>query len=145
MLARSTQVVSACFAVGVGSTSLACDSGKPAFAEGMTLGGRDVSAQTLNNGHDLYRKHCVSCHGEGGGGDGPAARSLKFPPRDFRTAEFSFAADGQLPSHEMLIERIRTGVPERGMPPWHGMRDEDLGALADYIKTFSPRWSESEL
>jgi len=146
MLAGRSQAVSArvaVLAVGVGAPALACDAKQPAFDQGMTLGGREVSAQTLNHGHDLYRKHCVSCHGEGGAGDGPAAPSLKFPPRNFRTGEFSFVPTGQLPSHAALVERIRTGVPERGMPPW-AMRDEDLGALADYIKTFSPRWKESE-
>lgn len=119
----------------------ACNQGKPAFTEPMTLGGREVAPEVLNQGHDLYKMHCVSCHGEVGAGDGPAARHMKFPPRDFRTAEFSFAADGQLPSHDALIQHIQTGVPERGMPAWKGMRSEDLSALADYIKTFSPRWA----
>jgi mono/diheme cytochrome c family protein len=120
-------------------TLAACES-KPAFTEPMTLGGREVPAATLNAGRDLYKTHCVSCHGETGAGDGPAARNLKFPPRDFRSADFSFVEGGALPSHEALVERIRSGAPERGMPTWKGMREEDLGALADYIKTFSPRW-----
>ncbi|HVH97462.1 MAG TPA: cytochrome c [Enhygromyxa sp.] len=120
-----------------------CESKQAAFTEPMTLGGREVSAETLNQGRDLYRVHCVSCHGESGAGDGPAARSLAFPPRDFRAADFSFVEPGQLPTHDALVERIRQGVPERGMPMWKGMRDDDLSALADYIKTFSPRWQEA--
>jgi mono/diheme cytochrome c family protein len=120
-----------------------CQEAAPAFTEPMTLGGREVSPDTLNHGRDLYFKYCVSCHGETGAGDGPAARSLKFPPRDFRVAKFSFAKDGELPAHEALVDRIRTGVPERGMPPWTGMREEDLSALADYIKTFSPAWRDA--
>jgi mono/diheme cytochrome c family protein len=119
--------------------SLACED-KPHFTEPMTLGGRKVEPETLNQGRDLYNMHCVSCHGEDGSGNGPAAKSLKFPPRDFREASFSFVADGDLPSHEQLVDRISTGAPERGMPPWKGMREEDLSALADFIKTFSPRW-----
>jgi mono/diheme cytochrome c family protein len=131
----------------------ACNEPAPAFTEPLTLGGREVSPETLNQGRDLYFKYCVSCHGETGAGDGPAARSLKFPPRDFRLAQFSFVeadparADsgaGQLPTHQELVDRIRSGVPERGMPPWTGMREEDLSALADYIKTFSPAWREVE-
>lgn len=131
-------------AVSVGGGLAGCESKPPAFSEPMTLGGREVAPETLNHGRDLYRMHCVSCHGESGAGDGAAARSLSFPPRDFRAAEFSFVEAGQLPSHEALVERIRHGVPERGMPTWKGMRDEDLSALADYIKTFSPRWQEAE-
>jgi mono/diheme cytochrome c family protein len=124
-----------------------CNEGAPAFTEPLTLGGREVSPETLNQGRDLYFKYCVSCHGDSGAGDGPAARSLKFPPRDFRLAQFSFvdadpARAGQLPTHQELVDRIRSGVPERGMPAWTGMREEDLSALADYVKTFSPAWRE---
>jgi mono/diheme cytochrome c family protein len=118
-----------------------CNRSAPAFTEPMTLGGREVAPEVLNQGHDLYIRHCVSCHGDTGAGDGPAARHMKFPPRDFRTGEFSFAEAGALPSHEALVERIQVGVPERGMPSWKGMRAEDLAALANYIKTFSPRWA----
>lgn len=119
----------------------ACSPSAPAFTEPMTLGGREVDPATLNHGRDLFMQHCVSCHGDTGAGDGPAARSMKFPPRDFRKAEFSFVANGELPSHEALIQSIQAGVPDRGMPSWKGMRSEDLSALADYIKTFSPQWA----
>jgi mono/diheme cytochrome c family protein len=119
---------------------LGCGSNEPHFKEPMTLGGRVVQPQTLEQGRELYRMHCVSCHGEDGSGNGPAAKSLKFPPRDFRAADFSFVPSGDLPSHEQLVAAIESGVPERGMPPWKGMRPDDLSALADFIKTFSPRW-----
>ncbi|PRP98307.1 Cytochrome c [Enhygromyxa salina] len=132
----------ACLAAATPALVACNQSSAPAFTEAMNLGGREVSAQTLNEGRDLYIRYCVSCHGETGAGDGPAARSMKFPPRDFRTAAFSFVPEGELPSHEALVERIESGVPDRGMPPWKGMRDEDLSALADYVKTFSPRWKQ---
>lgn len=147
-------VVAGLVSGGVSGGVAGCEAKQPAFSEPMTLGGREVAPETLNHGRDLYRVHCVSCHGETGAGDGPAARSLSFPPRDFRAAEFSSrpgdraefpsVEPGQLPTHEALVERIRHGVPERGMPTWKGMRDEDLSALADYIKTFSPRWQETD-
>ncbi|MFV8753065.1 c-type cytochrome [Nannocystaceae bacterium ST9] len=117
-----------------------CGEKTPHFTEPMTLGGRVVQPETLERGRDLYGMHCVSCHGEDGSGNGPAAKSLKFPPRDFREAAFSFAEPDRLPSHEQLIEAIAKGVPDRGMPPWKGMNEGDLAALADFIKTFSPRW-----
>lgn len=120
----------------------ACNQSPPAFTEPMSLGGHEVAPEALNEGRDLYMMHCVSCHGDAGAGDGAAARNLKFPPTDFRQAEFSFAAKGELPSHEALIQGIQTGAPDRGMPPWKGMRDDDLSALANYIKTFSPRFSK---
>jgi mono/diheme cytochrome c family protein len=120
--------------------TFACGDKTPHFTEPMVLGGRKVEPETLERGRDLYFTHCVSCHGEDGSGNGPAAKSLKFPPRDFREAAFSFAPAGDLPSHEQLVEAVSNGAPDRGMPPWKGMREEDLSALADFIKTFSPRW-----
>jgi mono/diheme cytochrome c family protein len=123
--------------------SWGCDARPAGFSEPLTLGGRVVPAATLEQGRDLYRIHCASCHGQTGAGDGPAAASLEVPPRDFRTGEFSFVDPSGLPSHEALVAHIRRGAPERGMPSWKGMRDEDLSALADYIKTFSPRWADA--
>lgn len=151
MIARAKVLPMALALLGASASLLACNSSSAAtFSEPMTLGGREVSAATLNRGHDLYFRHCVSCHGETGAGDGPAARHMKFAPRDFRSGEFSFVERSpselpKLPSHEALVERIRSGVPERGMPPWKGMREQDLSALADFIKTFSPRWKDTDV
>ena len=36
----------------------------------------------LTAGEQLFREHCVSCHGESGKGDGTAGRTLDPPPRD---------------------------------------------------------------
>ena len=33
-------------------------------------------------GQTLYLRHCASCHGESGRGDGPVAASLRRPPAD---------------------------------------------------------------
>ncbi len=135
---KMRRVCLATLAMG-GLALVACDAGEH-FTKPMTLGGREVPAETLQAGHDLYVRYCVSCHGEDGSGAGPAARNLEFSPRDFRTAEYSFVEGSVLPTHEALVEAIRVGVPKHGMPAWQGMRDDDLSALADYIKTFSPRW-----
>ena len=110
----------------------------------MTLGGKSVPAQTLNRGAEIYRLRCVSCHGPQGGGDGPAGHGLKQPPRDFREAEFKYksTAPGALPTDEDLVAVVREGRPENGMPA-SPMPDEDLLAVVQYIKTFSPRWTTS--
>ena len=57
------------------SKASAGDAGKPAASA-------RVSPAVLEQGRTLYKANCVSCHGEKGKGDGPAAGVLKPPPRD---------------------------------------------------------------
>ncbi len=118
------------------------DSAIPEFEGPRNLGGEEIPAATLNRGRDLYLKLCVSCHGAKGDGQGPAASGLD--PRDFTTAQFrnkSTQGDA-LPTHDDLTRMIREGAVDRGMPAWNGLPEQDLDALAHFIKTFSPRWSE---
>lgn len=125
---------------------LATGCGEPAVPEfdgPRTLGGEEVPAATLNRGRDLYLKLCISCHGAKGDGKGPAASGLQ--PRDFTAADFrqkSTQGDA-LPTHDDLVRMIREGAVDRGMPAWNGLPEQDLDALAHFIKTFSSRWSGS--
>jgi mono/diheme cytochrome c family protein len=47
-------------------------------------------------GKDLWAKHCKSCHGSKGLGDGPKAASLKTESGDFSSAAFQAGTDGEL-------------------------------------------------
>lgn len=47
-------------------------------------------------GKTLYAKHCKSCHGATGLGDGPKAKMLKTSCGDFSTKEFQANSDGTL-------------------------------------------------
>jgi len=47
-------------------------------------------------GKELWAKHCKSCHGSKGLGDGPKAASLKTHPGDFSSAAFQAFTDGEL-------------------------------------------------
>ena len=44
----------------------------------------------------LYNKHCKSCHGSLGLGDGPKAKQLETHCGDFSTDEFQSQTDGEL-------------------------------------------------
>lgn len=44
----------------------------------------------------LWTKHCKSCHGKAGKGDGPKAAQLDTEPGDFSTADFKKQSDGAL-------------------------------------------------
>jgi mono/diheme cytochrome c family protein len=59
-----------------------------------TVKAGDPSIATV--GKDMYNKHCKSCHGAKGLGDGPKAANLKTSTGDFSTAKFQATSDGEL-------------------------------------------------
>jgi mono/diheme cytochrome c family protein len=128
------------FAV-LGILLVACRSEK--FTAPMKLGGKWISADTLNHGYDVYMNNCLSCHGVHGDGMGPAAQGQQPLPRNFQLGAFKFAnvASGDLPRDEDLKHTIRYGLRGTGMLPWD-LSDKDLEAVVHYIKTFSPVWKE---
>ena len=52
--------------------------------------------EAMEIGDDLYSKHCKSCHGKTGLGDGPKSAELDTDCGDFTTAEFQNQSDGSL-------------------------------------------------
>jgi mono/diheme cytochrome c family protein len=54
------------------------------------------AADDVNIGRILYAKHCKSCHGSKGKGDGTKAKSLDTPVGDFTDASFKSQKDGSL-------------------------------------------------
>ncbi len=113
------------------------------FSAPVKLGGKWVSAETLNTGHDIYMNNCMSCHGVQGDGVGPAAQGQMPLPRNFKQGLFKFAnvPGGELPRDEDLKRTIRYGLRGTGMLPWD-LQDKELDAVTQYIKTFSPVWRE---
>lgn len=115
------------------------------FQEPQKLGGRWVSASTLNIGHDTYMNYCMQCHGVNGDGLGPAAQGTFPPPRNFKQGAYKFASvgAGELPTDEDLKYTIRNGLRGTPMLPWD-ISDDRLDAVVQYIKTFSDAWKEGE-
>jgi mono/diheme cytochrome c family protein len=72
--------------------------------------------------------NCVTCHGPGGKGDGPAAAALPPPkPADWTSAKVQSESDGE------LFWKIANG---RGaMPPWKHLPDKDRWEIINYIRT----------
>lgn len=124
--------------------SSGCEEPAPAFTQGQELGDQVVSAEVLNRGARAYALRCASCHGSDGSGNGPASRGLRQPPRDFREGHFVYKSTpgDALPTDSDLANVIRHGKIETGMPGWPGLSDEDMHALVQFLKTFSPRWKE---
>jgi mono/diheme cytochrome c family protein len=55
-----------------------------------------TDASVIANGKELWAKHCKSCHGSKGLGDGPKAASLKTSAGDFSSAAFQGQTDGEI-------------------------------------------------
>jgi mono/diheme cytochrome c family protein len=125
--------------------SLAACGGEDEFKESMTLGGKTVPAETLNLGREAYRHNCYACHGMKGDGRGPAAPSLRPPPRNFTEGVFKFGGvePGQLPNDEDLIRIVKRGLDGTPMLPWD-ISDPEREAIVQYLKTLSPRWKEEK-
>ena len=121
----------------------ACDSKPtPTFTHALRLGGVEVPVTTLEQGQKLYGRYCASCHGALGDGKGAAGAALAQPPRDFRSCKFAHAqhAPGKLPSHDEVLEIIKKGVTQKGMPAWKGLNPQDLEAVGRYVETFCEDW-----
>ena len=70
----------------------------------------EPTPEALAAGADLYKKHCVMCHGETGKGDGPATKFMKPAPADVTIAGTKARmTDGE------IFYKISTG--KRPMPP----------------------------
>ena len=87
-------------------------------------------------GSDLYAFYCASCHGRGGGGDGPVARSLKVPPPDLRLlARHSRGEFPRVRVEAFVTHGAGASSPAHGtsdMPVWgpifRGLGDTDAKA-----------------
>ena len=68
----------------------------------------------LSRGKAIYERHCLSCHGVDGHGDGPNTVLLTIPPANFhRPGSF-------LKSDESLLRMIEHGGVYSPMHAWRG-------------------------
>jgi mono/diheme cytochrome c family protein len=102
-------------------------------------------------GAEIYQRHCASCHGVTGTGDGPAAGDLQPPPTDltriaerhggdFAAGEVSRFIDGRfdVPAHgsrDMPVwgERFGQRIPEAGVS--EEVTRGKIATLIEYLKS----------
>ncbi len=89
------------------------------------------SKEDLAIGKSLYSKHCQSCHGKEGYGDGPKAKELKGKDLmgDFSSADFQGQTDGAL-FYKMTTGRDDMPAFEKKIPD-----AEDRWLVINYIRT----------
>ncbi len=81
----------------------------------------------LDAGQRIYVAHCVRCHGQDGGGNGPDAESMRPGPANFHQ---------MMPSYPAAARVIHNGVPGSGMPAWPLLTPAEMQAVTRYIRTF---------
>ena len=89
-----------------------------------------ASKENLANGKDLYAKHCKSCHGVTGLGDGAKAASLDVPCGDFTAAKFQGETDGSI-YYKITEGRGKMPSFKKNIPD-----DNDRWMIAHYLRTF---------
>jgi high-affinity iron transporter len=90
-----------------------------------------ASPQLLERGKALFAQHCISCHGDAGGGDGPAAMGLQPPPRNFTRRE------GWKNGYELaeIFKTLKQGIAGGGMNSFDYLRADDRMALAHFVQS----------
>jgi mono/diheme cytochrome c family protein len=92
-----------------------------------------VTKESVADGKELYAKHCKSCHGPKGLGDGPKAATLDVGCSDFSTKKFQAMTDGE------IFFQISEGKGK--MPAFKKTIAEDNGrwAIVNYIRTMAAK------
>lgn len=106
----------------------------------------EVTPEFIEHGKSIYAQNCAACHGLSGDGKGDAAAFLLPKPRNFVQANFRLRTTppGHLPTDVDLFRAVSLGMPGTPMPPWRvNLSDEDRWAVVEYIKTFSPRFANT--
>ena len=85
--------------------------------------------ESLALGKSLYTKHCKSCHGTKGLGDGTKAAQLKTKCGDFTTKEFQEQSDGS------IFYKVNEGRDD--MPSFKKKMPEadDIWSVVNYVRT----------
>jgi putative copper resistance protein D len=91
----------------------------PAYPTTYFRSPADYTADSVDHGALLYRKHCASCHGAHGRGDGPEAGAVAARPPDL-TEHLAHHRPGD------LLWWLKQGIPGTPMPGF-GARIGDAG------------------
>jgi len=86
-------------------------------------------------GRMLYERHCTSCHGPSGLGDGPGADVLEPKPRDFSKGTFRLVStQNGVPTDDDLYQVITRGILGSAMPPHDHLSQAERLALVTYVR-----------
>jgi putative copper export protein/mono/diheme cytochrome c family protein len=103
-----------------------------AYSTSYFVSPTSFSAESIVHGQALFGVHCAACHGPGGQGDGPGARSLPAGAADLTAAHLWDHSDGEL--YWWLTDGMRTPEGALMMPGFPTLSSGDRWALIDFVR-----------
>ncbi len=95
-----------------------------------------VAGSAAERGRGVYARYCIGCHGPEGAGDGPAARWLSPPPRNFQSGRFKFRSTptGEFPTDADLLRTVTCGLAGSAMPGFPLVPESDRRDVVAYVQ-----------
>ena len=91
----------------------------------------EPTPENISKGEAIYKKHCQTCHGTTGLGDGPAGQRMNPKPSNFQDKE-KMAAE----TDEAILKQITKG--KGPMPAFERkLKENERWMVLHYIRTFA--------
>jgi mono/diheme cytochrome c family protein len=88
-----------------------------------------LGPEAADEGAEIFRTNCETCHGPQGHGDGPAGQSLDPKPQDLSQLQ-------KIADDDYLFWRISEGKPGTSMVAWKGiLSEEQIWQAVSFIRT----------
>lgn len=97
-----------------------------------------ATPELIAHGKEQYKTQCLTCHGEQGGGDGPAAAGLNPKPRNFKVGDGWKAGRKPTQLYTTLTKGLNT------MPAFGSLPADDRWGLVHYVRTLGPHEGEKD-